>query len=84
MPVKLTPEFLLILSETHASAERFTMNIRYELESNRFLKSIFGNKTPKGVNDETTGLWRRDSFIIPDEMIVFGQGAGQQIRGMKT
>lgn len=82
LPVKLTPEFILILSETHASAERFTMNIRYELESNRFLKSIFGNKTPKGVNDETTGLWRRDSFITPDEMIVFGQGAGQQIRGM--
>lgn len=82
LPIKLNPEFILILSETHASAERFTMNIRYELESNRLLKNVFGNKTPKAVVDDTSGMWRRDSFVTPDSMIIFGQGAGQQIRGM--
>lgn len=82
VPITLTPEFILILSETHASAERFTMNIRYELESNRQLKSVFGSKMPQNVADEGTGLWRKDSFMTPDKMIIFGQGAGQQVRGM--
>jgi len=80
--VNIGKEFILILSETHASAERFTMNIRTEIEGNRYLRDIFGDKSPRGIEDETTGLWRRDSFITSDGVIIFGQGAGQQIRGM--
>lgn len=82
IPIELKPEFILILSETHASAERFTMNIRYELESNRQLKNTFGTKSTQNIADETSGMWRKDAFMTKDKMIVFGQGAGQQVRGM--
>lgn len=80
--VEIQPEFIEIFSETHASAERFTMNIRAELEANAMLKHVFGNKMPQNVEDEKTGFWRRDVFITSDDCIVYGNGSGQQSRGM--
>lgn len=79
--IPIVPENILLMSETHAAAERFTSNIRVELETNAELRAVFGNKTPRGAIDEYTGQWRRDMFQTSDGTLVGGQGAGQQVRG---
>lgn len=81
LEVPLVSENIMIMSETHAAAERFTSNIRVELETNALLKHVFGNKTPRAAIDEYTGSWRKDMFQTHDGMLIGGQGAGQQVRG---
>lgn len=78
----LKPEFIEIFSETHDAAERLTSNIRTELETNGLLHALFGKKTPKSVADDTNNIWRRDVFKLPNGTIIFGNGSGQQSRGM--
>jgi hypothetical protein len=82
--VKVEPEFILILSETSESSKRFTMNIRSELECNRFMSGIFGDKTPNNIYEEVVGskVWRQDAFYTSNGNLVFGVGAGKQVRGM--
>jgi hypothetical protein len=80
--VEIKPEFIEIFSETHKMAENFTMNIRYELESNRLLKEVFGNKNPGSLEkDEISGTWRKDCFVTKDNVIIYGNGSGEQARG---
>lgn len=78
----IKPEFIEIFSETHDAAERLTSNIRTELETNGLLHSLFGKKTAKMVADDTNNIWRRDVFKLPNGTIIFGNGSGQQSRGM--
>ena len=79
---QIKPEFIEIFSETHDAAERLTSNIRTELETNGYLHKVFGKKTPKAVADDTNNIWRRDVFKLPNGTIIFGNGSGQQSRGM--
>lgn len=80
------PEFIEIFSETHGRAENFTMNIRTTLETNEFMKTIFGSKAPRDTIDmgtyKGTNTWRRDNFITNNKCIVYGNGTGQQARGI--
>lgn len=78
----IKPEFIEIFSETHDAAERLTSNIRTELETNGYLQQVFGKKTAKSVADDTNNIWRRDVFKLPNGTIIFGNGSGQQSRGM--
>lgn len=82
----LKPEFIEIFSETHGRAENFTMNIRTTLETNEMLKSIFGPKSPRDTIEQKGTLqsntWRRDNFITANKCIVYGNGTGQQARGI--
>jgi len=78
----IKPEFIEIFSETHDAAERLTSNIRTELETNGLLHALFGKKIPRGLVDSASNVWRRDVFKLPNGTIIFGNGSGQQSRGM--
>lgn len=80
-------KFIIIVSETSSSAERFTMNIRSAISRNGYMASIFGEKSPKELQVEADmrkgeQVWRKTAFITTDDTIVYGVGVGQQIRGM--
>lgn len=80
-------KFIIIVSETASSAERFTMNIRSAISRNGYMAAIFGEKSPKELHiDEEVRkgeqVWRKTAFITTDDTIVYGVGVGQQIRGM--
>jgi len=79
---EIKPEFIEIFSETHNAAERMTSNIRNELEQNGDLHAIYGKKYPQGALEDNSNVWRRDVFTTPNGFIIYGNGSGQQSRGM--
>ena len=78
--IEITKENIVLMSETHASAERFVNNARIELTTNSYLRAVFGDKSPRSEKDQM-GQWRRDLFTTRDGTTFGGIGAGQQVRG---
>jgi len=82
-------KFIVIVSETGASAERFTNNIRSAISRRGDMAQIFGEKSPKELHiDEETRrgerVWRKTAFVTTDDTIVYGAGLGMQVRGINV
>ena len=82
-------KFMIIVSETGASAERFTNNIRSSISRRGDMAQIFGEKSPKELQiDEETRrgerVWRKSAFVTTDDTIVYGAGLGVQVRGINV
>lgn len=83
----LNERLILICSETADRAEMFVTNIKSQIEANRDLRRLFGDKHPDGLlvdedEYERDKMWRKNAFITADNTIVIGKGAGQRVRGI--
>lgn len=80
-------DFMVIISETSASAENFVSNIRTIIDTRTDLIPIFGDKHASSLELDQDMLrrgeqmWRKNAFVTSDSTIVYGIGSGQQIRG---
>jgi hypothetical protein len=76
---KINEGLILILSETGAAAEDFTVRIRDEFTANEMLRYMYSVKIEDAI-DNITGQWTRSAFKM-NGVFVVGIGAKMQVRG---
>lgn len=91
----LEEDMVLIMSETHAMAENWTLKIREQLSTNRKIKQVFGSMKPESKLDDE-GKWTASNFrCLKDKATMYSwqkgrdldfvaKGATQQSRGLNT
>lgn len=76
---RINEGLILILSETGAAAEDFTVRIRDEFTANEMLRYMYDAKIEDAI-DNITGQWTRTAFKM-NGCFVVGIGAKMQVRG---
>jgi len=94
-PAKVIEDVILIMSETHAMAEIWTIKMRAELSSNTVIKTVFGEMKSNDLRDDN-GKWTSTCFRALKnqkgaldwqkgrDVEVVAKGATQQVRGYNT
>lgn len=74
-------DFLVFLSETGAMAEIQLTNVRRELESNKWIHSVFGILKP----EDKSGLkWTATHIETTTGVVAISKGRGGQVRGLNV
>ena len=84
-------KYIVIVSETMDIAQDFTETLRYELESNEYIRLFFGEFKSKRDMYDSTEKWTVSDLICRSEnpdgstfsTRIRARGCGQQIRGKK-
>lgn len=69
--------FILIVSDSISQAEKFIASVQYELETNEFLRAIYGDLIDRSQK------WTDKTFITKTGIMVAASGNGSNLRGLR-
>jgi len=86
--IRINEDFIIIVSETGDMAEGFISDLKEQIDMNKRLPKIFGEKHPRyfeADDDERmrNEKWTKKMFATADGTIIKGIGSGMQVRGRK-